>query len=121
MRFVELTCNSCGAALNVDIDGLQAYCPYCGKKHLFDLDQMELILAEKERTKRSVEETKRAQEKTKRAEVETEKFRIQQEYQDRKDRRQKRQEKVEHITALVAGFGCFVLGFIALSLLWKLI
>ena len=55
MRFVELTCNSCGAALNVDIDGLQAYCPYCGKKLLFDLDQMELILAEKERTKRSVE------------------------------------------------------------------
>ena len=47
-----MQCPNCNAALDIDIEHLQAYCPYCGTKLLFDLDQMNTIIAEKEKTKR---------------------------------------------------------------------
>ena len=80
MKLIKLTCKNCNAPLEVDIDNLQAYCPYCNQKLLFDLDQMERVLAEKEQTKRARERTKRAEEVTKRVQIENE-------YKDRKDRR----------------------------------
>jgi len=72
MKFIKLSCK-CGAQLEVDIDNMQAYCPYCGRKLLFDIDQMEVVLAEKEKTKRAQEKTKRAQ--------------MEYEYKDKKDQR----------------------------------
>lgn len=53
MRLLSLKCNNCNAQLEVDVDNLQARCPYCGQKLLFDFDQIELVLSEREKTKRS--------------------------------------------------------------------
>ena len=47
-----MECPNCHAALDIDIEHMQAYCPYCGTKLLFDLDQLNQIFAEKEKTKR---------------------------------------------------------------------
>ena len=47
-----MECPNCHAGLEIDIEHMQAYCPYCGTKLLFDLDQMNHIIAEKEKTKR---------------------------------------------------------------------
>lgn len=65
MRLVQTTCNKCGAQLDIDLDHLQAYCPYCGVKLLMDFDKVDIVLTEKERTRRKIEheeqETKRTQ------------------------------------------------------------
>ena len=58
---IELTCQKCGGSLSTDIDNLYAHCPYCGQKLLFDLEQIEFVLAEREKTKREQEKTKRIQ------------------------------------------------------------
>lgn len=55
MQFVKMKCNNCGAQLNVDLDNLQASCPYCSQKLMIDFDQLAWVLAEKEKTKRAVE------------------------------------------------------------------
>lgn len=51
IRMVSLSCIQCGANLDVDIDHLQAYCPFCGTKLLIDVGQMTDILEKKELTK----------------------------------------------------------------------
>lgn len=55
MQLVKMKCNNCDAQLDVDLDNLQAYCPYCGQKLMLDFDQLAWVLAEKEKTKRTVE------------------------------------------------------------------
>ncbi|MEY8420022.1 hypothetical protein AALA83_12200 [Oscillospiraceae bacterium 44-5] len=103
MKLIKLTCNNCNAPLEVDIDNLQAYCPYCGQKLLFDLEQMERVLAEKEQTKRAKERTKRAQEATKRVQIEYE-------YEDKKHRREKAADRNFGIG--LALFWCLLMGFL---------
>lgn len=76
MKLLSMICQNCNGQLEVNIEEMQAYCPYCGHKLLFDLDQMEMVLAEKEKTKRAEERTKRV--------------RIEQEYKDKKDIRDKK-------------------------------
>ena len=61
MNFIKLTCSNCNAQLDVDMDNMQLYCPYCGQKLLFNLRQMDKVLSEKEKTKREQEKTKRVQ------------------------------------------------------------
>lgn len=53
MRLVSLKCQNCNAQLELDIDNLQAYCPYCKAKLMLDFDQLGDILAEKEKTMRA--------------------------------------------------------------------
>lgn len=53
-NIIHLKCQNCGAALDLDMDNLIAYCPYCGRKLLFDIDQLGNILIEKEKTKQKV-------------------------------------------------------------------
>lgn len=52
MRLVEMTCNSCNAQLELDLDKMQAFCPYCGKKLTVDVDKLSDVLIEKEKTNR---------------------------------------------------------------------
>lgn len=52
MRIYKMNCNSCGAPLDIDLDRLQAFCPYCGEKLLLELDQLDKIIKETETTKR---------------------------------------------------------------------
>lgn len=65
MRLVQTTCNKCGAQLDIELDHLQAYCPYCGTKLLMDFDKLDRVLTEKEKTRRTIEHevqlTKRTQ------------------------------------------------------------
>ena len=65
MNLIKLNCNSCNAQLELDLDNMQAYCPYCGNKLMFDVDQIGLMYAEREKTKRAEikesETTKRKQ------------------------------------------------------------
>lgn len=60
-QIVNLNCENCNAHLELDLDNMMAYCPYCGQKLLLNLDRIENILAERERTKRQQEETARTQ------------------------------------------------------------
>ena len=58
MNLINLKCSNCNANLELDLDNIQAYCPYCGQKLLFDTDQIGSIITEKEKTKRTIERTK---------------------------------------------------------------
>lgn len=107
MKFIELTCRNCGATLEVDVDRLQAYCPYCGKKLLFDLNQMETVLSEKERTKRAVEVTKQAQEKTERIRLQNEYRAKQREDESKKDRANAAINISDNITMIILVLACF--------------
>ena len=51
MKLIQLKCENCGADLNLNMDKMIAYCPYCGNKLLFDMDAINNILVEKEKTK----------------------------------------------------------------------
>lgn len=66
---MKLNCNNCNAQLDLELDNMQAYCPFCGQKLLLDFDQVEQILAEKEKTKRAIN---RENEQTKRKKMEYE-------------------------------------------------
>lgn len=48
----ELTCFKCGGSLNLDLDNMQSFCPYCGEKLMIETNQLSKILSEKEKTKR---------------------------------------------------------------------
>ena len=50
-RLMNMKCQNCGANLNLDLDHLMAYCPYCGEKLLVDIEQLGSVLIEKEKTK----------------------------------------------------------------------
>lgn len=54
MRLMKMQCQSCGAQLEIDLDHLQAFCPYCGQKLMMDFDQVGQVLAEKEKTTRHI-------------------------------------------------------------------
>ena len=99
MKLIKLKCNNCNAPLEVDIDNLIAYCPYCRQKLLFDLDQMERVLAEKEQTKRAREKTKRSEEVTKRVQ-------IKHEYENKKGRRD---DIIIILCILTSLIGCILL------------
>ena len=65
MKIHTMKCVNCSASLDVDIDNLIAFCPYCGQKLLFDVQQLSEILKEREHTKQVFkhedEVTRRAQ------------------------------------------------------------
>lgn len=63
--FFKMNCPACGAGLELDLDNLISFCPYCGGKLLVDPVAFKDVLIEKERTKRI--EMKYSQEDKKRA------------------------------------------------------
>ena len=103
MKMIELTCQKCSGILKADIDNLYAYCPHCGQKLLFDLEQIEFVIAEREKTKREQEITKREQEKTKRTQIEHE-------YKEKHDH----SEFVRTMIGAVIMF-CLLIGFMYFS------
>lgn len=54
MRLRKMKCENCGATLELNLDHLQAFCPYCGQKLYIETAQLGRIVAEKEKTKRTV-------------------------------------------------------------------
>ena len=51
-----MKCHNCGAGLNIDIDRMQGFCPHCGQKVLFDIEQVNQIVKEKIESTRIQEE-----------------------------------------------------------------
>ncbi len=50
MNVTKIKCHNCDSTIKIDFDnlgGTKKYCPYCGKKILVDLDQIEDIILEK--------------------------------------------------------------------------
>lgn len=66
MQMIKMRCNNCDAPLELDLDNAQTYCPYCGEKLLIGFDQIGSIIAEKEKTKRTIN---REEQKTQRAKM----------------------------------------------------
>lgn len=50
MKFISLTCDKCGATLEVDLDQGYGFCPHCGNQVYTDFSDE--VLIEKEKTKR---------------------------------------------------------------------
>lgn len=67
MKFMDLKCQHCDADLKLDLDNLQAFCPYCGSKLLIDIEKLSDVFKEKERTKQVIEKEEHI---TKRKELE---------------------------------------------------
>jgi len=65
MNLVQMKCENCGAQLNLNLDNIQAFCPYCGTKLMIDSDTLSKVLKEREKTKqievKEQEMTKRMQ------------------------------------------------------------
>ncbi len=51
-QLINLKCQNCNEILEIDLDHMQAYCPYCGSKLLIDVEDLDKILVAKEETKR---------------------------------------------------------------------
>ena len=83
--FLKLSCTKCGADLTLDLDNIQAYCPYCGERILIDMPQLQKILSERERTKR---------------------FAIEKYYEDRNNKR--KAENKDTQLAVIAGLGSLI-------------
>lgn len=54
MRLIKMDCDNCGAQLEIDLDHIQLFCPYCGQKLLMDGSNLSKIITEKEKTKRTI-------------------------------------------------------------------
>ena len=63
---MKTKCNNCGADLEMDLDKLMSYCPYCRSKLLIEVDELAQIIKEKETTKRA---TVREEQRTKRQQM----------------------------------------------------
>lgn len=103
MRLIDAKCKNCHANLEIDLDNLQAECPYCGSKLIleFDVDRYleskEETIRESNRLKESTIQKEQAYkylERTKKADAKRQKQAAKQrreelKYADRKDRRAK--------------------------------
>ena len=47
MRMIKMVCVSCQQAIDLDVDHMMSFCPYCGKKLMFDADDMSRIMNRK--------------------------------------------------------------------------
>ncbi len=72
MGFIELKCNNCGANIELDLENLQAYCPYCGQKLMLEVSSLDQVLKEREKTKQAMVKVLQAKEKTKQKNIERE-------------------------------------------------
>ena len=49
---VEMSCQNCGAGLKIDLDNIQAFCPYCGNRLMIDVSNLDVIITQREKTRR---------------------------------------------------------------------
>ena len=99
MRLVQTTCNKCGAQLDIDLDHLQAYCPYCGFKLLMDFAKLDRVLTEKEKTRRAVEHE----------EQETKRTQMTYDYESAKQERESKQKDKERTKSTLVGIVALLL------------
>lgn len=51
MKTIIMECPGCKANLEIDKERMIAFCPYCGKKIIYDIDGLSYIITEQEKTK----------------------------------------------------------------------
>ena len=51
MRLTQMKCQNCNQNLDIDLDHLTSFCPYCGTKLMFDMEKLNEVLVAKEQTK----------------------------------------------------------------------
>lgn len=51
-KIVIMECPGCKANLEIDFENMIGFCPYCGKKLIYNPEGMSYLLTEKEKTKR---------------------------------------------------------------------
>lgn len=56
---LSTTCSKCGAIMEINLEHIQVYCPYCGNKLSIDLDKLNDVLIEKEKTRQKEIEKER--------------------------------------------------------------
>ncbi len=54
MNMVQMKCQNCNENLELDLDHLTAFCPYCGTKLLIDADSIGDLLIAREETKQKL-------------------------------------------------------------------
>ena len=54
MKLVQMKCQNCNENLELDLDHLTAFCPYCGSKLLIDADKIGDLLIAREETKQKL-------------------------------------------------------------------
>ena len=52
-KTVTMECPGCKANLEIDIENMIGFCPYCGKKIIYNPEGMSYVLTEREKTKRT--------------------------------------------------------------------
>ena len=100
MNLVKMTCSNCNANLKIDLDNLQAYCPYCGEKLMIDVEDLGELLKEKEKTKRTINKEMHR----------TNRMKLEKEYEE------KAKDKDWRKTIIGTVFAVIVLGVIFISL-----
>lgn len=111
MTTFKLECSNCNAMLDLDMDNLIAYCPYCGNKILIDVEQLGELLTEREKTRRE-------EERTRQHSILLEKTRVERESKERIERRKNIVSflKSDNGSAL-AIFGALIVGFLLFILI----
>ena len=51
-----IRCTSCDSNIKIDLDNLISYCPYCGSTLMLDVETIQELLIEKERTKQIMDD-----------------------------------------------------------------
>ncbi len=51
MKLVSTNCPNCGGIIDIDPDNIVRFCKNCGTKVMLDIDSVQKLLIEKERTK----------------------------------------------------------------------
>ena len=72
MNSIKITCSNCNEEFDFDLDDMQSFCPHCGRKLLFDCEQIKTILSKKDKSTYYQEKIKLEQEQTKRTQLEFE-------------------------------------------------
>lgn len=126
-RSFSLQCENCGSSLELNLDHLMAFCPYCGNKLLIDVSQLGSIVAAKEKTKREEQKTERERERTLQQKLQheynLERIRIEAETQKQLEQeRAKTESKKEFYKDLPAViiFGILVVGFLIFAVIVQL-
>ena len=54
MKIVSINCPNCAKSVNLDLDNLSAFCSYCGSKLMIDIETLQELFIEKEKTQQQI-------------------------------------------------------------------
>lgn len=102
MKTIIMECPGCKANLEIDKERMIAFCPYCGKKIIYDIDGLSYIITEQEKTKQITINNKYELEKIK------------------TEHEEKRKDDLHDNITIVIALGLMIIFPIIIQLLFKL-